>query len=45
MDHVRSADVVQFTSVETVELFPDISIGDAAGFETNVNVNPQETSK
>ena len=29
MDHVRSADVVQFTTVETVELFPNISIGDA----------------
>lgn len=29
MDHVRSADVVQVASVETVELFPDISIGDA----------------
>jgi biopolymer transport protein ExbD len=29
MDHVRSADVVQVTSVETIELFPDISIGDA----------------
>ena len=29
MDRVRSADVVQFTSVETVELFPNISIGDA----------------
>ena len=30
MDHVRSADVVQVTSVETIELFPDISIGDAS---------------
>jgi biopolymer transport protein ExbD len=29
MDHVRSADVVQLASLETVELFPDISIGDA----------------
>jgi len=29
MDNVRSAEVVQVTSVETVELFPDISIGDA----------------
>ena len=35
MDHVRSADVVQFTSVETVELFPNISIGDAPGFEND----------
>lgn len=33
MDHVRSADVVQFTSVQTVELFPNISIGDAPGFD------------
>lgn len=30
MDHVRSAEVVNALSVETVELFPDISIGDAA---------------
>lgn len=29
MDHVRSADIVQVASLETVELFPDISIGDA----------------
>lgn len=29
MDHVRSADIVQVTTVETFELFPDISIGDA----------------
>lgn len=29
MDHVRSADVVSVASVESVELFPDISIGDA----------------
>ncbi len=29
MDHVRSADVVDITTVETIELFPDISIGDA----------------
>ena len=35
MDHVRTADVVQFTSVETVELFPNISIGDAPGFEND----------
>src|SRR5690606_15575214 len=26
MDHVRSAEVVQLASLETVELFPDISI-------------------
>lgn len=29
MDHVRSAQIVQVTTVETIELFPDISIGDA----------------
>lgn len=29
MDRVRFADVVNFTDVETVELFPNISIGDA----------------
>ncbi len=29
MDRVRSADYVQMTDVETVELFPNISIGDA----------------
>jgi biopolymer transport protein ExbD len=29
MDRVRNADVVQVATLETVELFPDISIGDA----------------
>ena len=29
MDHVRSADILQGLTVETVELFPNISIGDA----------------
>ncbi len=29
MDHVRSAEVAEGLSVETVELFPNISIGDA----------------
>ncbi len=29
MDRVRYADIVQITEVETVELFPNISIGDA----------------
>lgn len=37
MDHVRSAEVVQFTSVETVELFPNISIGDAPVFENTAS--------
>ncbi len=31
MDHVRSADVVSVLSVETIALFPNISIGDASG--------------
>ena len=29
MDRVRSAEIVQVTTLETVELFPNISIGDA----------------
>lgn len=29
MDHVRSADILQGLTVETVELFPNVSIGDA----------------
>lgn len=37
MDHVRSAEVVQFTTVDTVELFPNISVGDAPGFEADYN--------
>lgn len=37
MDHVRSADVVQFTTLETVELFPNISIGDAVLLESTSN--------
>ncbi len=40
MDHVRSAEIVQVTSLETVELFPNISIGDAPGFE-NVFSEPE----
>jgi len=31
MDRVRTADVVSVLSVETIELFPNISIGDAVG--------------
>lgn len=48
MDHVRSADVVQFTTVETVELFPNISIGDAEVYDTNTavpNAASEETKK
>ncbi len=41
MDRVRYADVVQFTSVETVELFPNISIGDAPVI--NVRSIPSQT--
>jgi biopolymer transport protein ExbD len=37
MDHVRSAEVVQFTTLETIELFPNISISDAPVYETDVN--------
>ena len=37
MDHVRTADVVQFTTLETVELFPNISIGDAALYEADTS--------
>jgi len=44
MDHVRSADVVQFTTVETVELFPNISIGDAPELEGNA-VSDNSNSK
>ncbi len=39
MDRVRSADVVQFTEVETVELFPNVSIGDAPVLE-DVSAKP-----
>ncbi len=44
MDHVRTADVVQFTTVETVELFPNISIGDAPGFEDSLAMNAVQNS-
>ena len=33
MDRVRSADIVQAATLETVELFPNISIGDAPELE------------
>lgn len=41
MDHVRSAEVVQGLSVETVELFPDISIGDAV-FEVDIRKSTEK---
>ena len=34
MDHVRGTEVVKFTSLESVELFPNISIGDAPELES-----------
>ena len=42
MDRVRSAEVSQGLSVETVELFPDISIGNAAASTVKTN---QQTNK
>ena len=41
MDHVRSADIVQVATVETVELFPDISIGDAPVSHINTSMLEQ----
>jgi biopolymer transport protein ExbD len=45
MDRVRSADVVQFTEVVNVELFPDISIGDAPVLETKVSASAAEVAE
>lgn len=48
MDHVRSTDVVNITSVQEVELFPAISIGDApersATDEDNVSLDGLQQS-
>jgi len=44
MDRVRSADVVQFTEVENVELFPNISIGDAPVLEDLPAVSVSDTA-
>jgi biopolymer transport protein ExbD len=44
MDRVRSADVVQFTEVESVELFPDISIGDAVILEAGSAVSVSDAT-
>ena len=44
MDRVRSADVVQFTEVENVELFPNISIGDAVILEAGSAVSVSDAS-
>ena len=35
MDRVRTGEVVEFAEVQVVELFPDISIGDAPQLETD----------
>jgi len=35
MDHVRSAEIVNIATLESVELFPNISIGDAPGIDNN----------
>lgn len=45
MDHVRSADIVQIDAVETVELFPSISIGDAPGFHRAENIEQKIKQK
>ncbi len=42
MDRVRTADVVSVLTVETIELFPNISIGDA---ETGISENSQGGSQ
>jgi len=42
MDRVRTADVVSVLTVETIELFPNISIGDA---EVDVQENDQDTAR
>jgi biopolymer transport protein ExbD len=43
MDHVRNADIVQLNGIETVELFPNISIGDAPEDDNNKPV-PVDTN-
>lgn len=44
MDKVRSADIVQVASLETIELFPNISIGDAPEIQLNYK-KPKAASK
>jgi biopolymer transport protein ExbD len=41
MDRVRSADIVQVATVETVELFPNISIGDAPNMDAATEAETQ----
>jgi biopolymer transport protein ExbD len=45
MDRVRSADVVQVFEVQTVELFPNISIGDAPQFDKPPKVSRKVNPK
>ena len=45
MDRVRFADVVNFTEVETVELFPNISIGDAPELIEATTLSEQKASQ
>ena len=40
MDHVRSADVVEAATLETVELFPLVSIGDLASIDSELDSEP-----
>ena len=42
MDRVRYADIVQITELETVELFPNISIGDAPELAEQAVTEPAE---
>jgi len=44
MDRVRSADIVQVATVETVELFPNISIGDAPDMTVPAATATQESA-
>ena len=45
MDRVRAADVVEFAAVQTVELFPEISIGDALPQNTEaIDTEPEGSS-
>lgn len=43
MDHIRYTDIVNVTTVETVELFPNVSIGDALVADTDTLAKPEET--
>ena len=44
MDRVRSADIVQVATLETVELFPNISIGDAPDLQSGETTAPTESA-